>query len=169
LEKEKQSKEKKTSTIADSVILTDDDINSILNIFSIKLDFNLLYRASKDGKEYSDFKAKVGTHKNLLIVGKTDNDLKLGGYTINSLEGNGFIKDKYSFLYNFNKEKKFKITKEDEALYLKDGEFPTFGNADLTFGPGNQKSKFPKSYKGEELELTGGKSEIKFEEIEVFY
>ena len=169
LEKEKQSKVKKTSTIADSVILTDNDIKSFLNIFNIKLDFNLLYRASKDGKEYSDLKSKVGTHKNLLIVGKTDNDLKLGGYTINNLEGNGFIKDKHSFLYNFNKEKKFKIDKEDEALYLKDGEFPTFGNGDLTFGPGNQKSKFPKSYKGDDLELTGGKSEIKFEDIEIFY
>jgi len=169
LEKEKQNRVKKTSTLADTVILTDDNINSILSIFSIKLDFNLLYRASKDGKEYNDFKSKVGSHKNLLIVGKTDDNLVLGGYTINNLEGNGFIKDKYAFLYNFKKDKKFKISKEDEALYLKEGDFPCFGDNDITFGPGKQKSKFPKSYKGDKLELTGGDSEVKFIDIEIFY
>lgn len=169
LEKEKQNRVKKTSTIADSVILTDADINLILDIFDGKLDFNLLYRASRDGKEYSNYKSKVGTHKNLFIVGKTDNDEKIGGYTVSDLSGNGFIKDKYSFLYNFKKEKKFRIEKEDEALHLEDGKFPCFGDGDVTFGPGSQKIKFPKSYKGDELELTGGKSEIKFDDIEIFY
>ena len=169
LEKEKESRVKKTSTIADSVILTDADINSILNQFSGKLDFNLLYRASKDGKEYSNYKSKIGNHKNLLIVGKTDDDEKIGGYTTLDLGGEGYVKDKYAFLYNFKKEKKFKISKEDEALYLKDGNFPCFGDGDVTFGPGTQKIKFPKSYKGDDLELTGGKSEIKFDDIEIFY
>ena len=169
LEKEKQSRVKKTSTIADSVILTDDDINSILNIFTGKLDFNLLYRASKDGKEYSNYKSKIGNHKNLLIVGKTDDNEKIGGYTISDFVGEGYIKDKYAFLFNFKKGKKFKILKEDEALYLKDGEFPCFGAGDVTFGPGVQKIKFPKSYNGNDLELTGGKSEIKFDDIEIFY
>ena len=169
LEKEKQSKVIKTSTLADTVILTDENINSILNIFSTKLNFNLLYRASKDGKEYNDYKTKIGNHKNLLIIGKTDNNLILGGYTINNLEGKGYIKDKYAFLYNFKKEKKFKIVKEDEALYLKEGEFPCFGDGDITIGPGKQKSKFPRSYKGEELELTEGESEVKFEDVEIFY
>ena len=169
LEKEKQNRVQKTSTLADTVILTDKDINTISSIFKYKLNFNLLYRASKDGKEYSDFKSKVGSHKNLLVVGKTNNDMVLGGYTINNLEGNGYIKDKYAFLYNFKKEKKFKISKEDEALYLKDGKFPCFGDDDITFGPGEQKSNFPKSYNGDKLELTEGKSDIKFDEIEIFY
>jgi len=169
LEKEKQNKIKRTSTLADSVILTDDNINSILSIFNTKLNFNLLYRASRDGKEYSDYKYKISDHKNLLIIGKADNNLILGGYTINNLEGKGFIKDKYAFLYNFKKEKKFKISKEDEALYLKEGEFPCFGDGDLPIGLGKQQSKFPKSYKGDKLELTGGEAEIKFEDIEIFY
>ena len=169
LEKEKQNRVQKTSTLADTVILTDKDINTIQSIFKYKLNFNLLYRASKDGKEYSDFKSKVGSHKNLLVVGKTNNDMVLGGYTINNLEGNGYIKDKYAFLYNFKKEKKFKISKEDEALYLKDGKFPCFGDDDITFGPGEQKSNFPKSYNGDKLELTEGKSDIKFDDIEIFY
>ena len=169
LEKEKQNRVQKTSTLADTVILTDKDINTISSIFKYKLNFNLLYRASKDGKEYSDFKSKVGSHKNLLVVGKTNNDMVLGGYTINNLEGNGYIKDKYAFLYNFKKEKKFKISKEDEALYLKDGKFPCFGDDDITFGPGEQKSNFPKSYNGDKLELTEGKSDVKFDEIEIFY
>ena len=169
LEKEKQNRVKKTSTLADSVILTDEDVKSILNIFNIKLDFNLLYRSSRDGKEYSKYKTKVGSHKNLLIIGKAENDLKLGGYTTTNLEGSGFITDKHAFLYNFNQGKKFKISKEEEALYLKDGEFPCFGNGDLTFGTGKQNSKFPKSYKGDNLELTGGKSEIIFDDIEIFY
>ena len=47
-------------------------------------------------------------------------------------------------------------------MYLKEGNFPCFGDGDVTFGPGMQKIKFPKSYKGDDLELTGGKSEIKF-------
>ena len=169
LEKEKQSRVKKTSTIADSVILTDDDINSILKIFTGKLDFNLLYRASKDGKEYSNYKSKIGSHKNLFIVGKTEDNEKIGGYTISDFVGEGYIKDKYAFLFNFKKEKKFNILKEDEALYLKDGDFPCFGAGDVTFGPGTQKIKFPKSYNGNDLELTGGKSEIKFDDIEIFY
>lgn len=169
LEKEKQNRVKKTSTLADSVILTDEDVKSILNIFNIKLDFNLLYRSSRDGKEYSNYKTKVGSHKNLLIIGKAENDLKLGGYTTTNLEGSGFINDKHAFLYNFKQGKKFKISKEEEALYLKDGEFPCFGNGDLTFGTGKQNSKFPKSYKGDNLELTGGKSEINFDDIEIFY
>ena len=169
LEKEKESRIKKTSTIADSVILTDADINSILSIFSGKLNFNLLYRASRDGKEYSNYKSKIGNHKNLFIVGKTDDDQKIGGYTISDLVAEGYVKDKYAFLYNFKKEKKFKILKEDEALYLKEGNFPCFGDGDVTFGPGTQKIKFPKSYKGDDLELTGGKSEIKFDDIEIFY
>ena len=169
LEKEKDNKIIKTSTLADTVILTDDNIKSILDCFDVKLDFNLLYRASKHGKDYSDFKKNVGNHKNILIVGKTSDNLVLGGYTTTNLEGSGFKEDKYAFLYNFNKEKKFKIKKEKEALYLKDGEFPSFGDGDMTFGPNKIKSKFPKSYKGDDLELTGGKSEITFEDIEVFY
>ena len=169
MEKEKENKIIKTSTIADSVILTDDNIKTILKVFDIKLDFNLLYRGSKHGKDISDFTKNVGNHKNLLIVGKTSDNLILGGYTTINLEGNGFKEDKYAFLYNFNKEKKFKIKKEKEALYLKSGEFPGFGDGDIVFGPNNRKSKFPKSYKGDDLELTGGKSEINFEEIEVFY
>ena len=169
LEKEKQNRVKKTSTLADSVILTDADVNLISDIFNGKLDFNLLYRASRDGKKYSNYKSKVGNHKNLLLVGKTDNDEKIGGYTISDLSGNGFIKDKYSFLYNFKKEKKFRIENEDKALHLEEGKFPCFGDGDVIFGPGTQNIKFPKSYKGDELELTGGKSEIKFEDIEIFY
>ncbi len=169
LQKEKENIVKPTSSLADTVILTDDNINSILDIFNTKLNFNLLYRASRDGKEYSDFKSKVGSHKNLLIIGKTDTNLVLGGYTINNLEGNGFVKDKFAFLYNFKKDKKFKVKNENEALYLKEGNFPCFGDDDITFGPGKQKSKFPKSYKGDKLELTGGESEVKFENIEIFY
>ena len=169
LEKEKDSKIKKTSTLADTVILTDDNIKSILNSFDAKLNLNLLYRASKHGKDISDLKKNVGSHKNLLIVGKTSDNLILGGYTTINLDGKGFKEDKYSFLYNFNKEKKFKIKKEKEALYLKDGEFPSFGDGDIVFGPGKIKSKFPKSYKGDDLELTNGKSEINFDDIEVFY
>ena len=169
LQKEKENRVKPTSSLADTVILTDDNINSILDIFNTKLNFNLLYRASRDGKEYSDFKSKVGSHKNLLIIGKTDTNLVLGGYTINNLEGNGFVKDKFAFLYNFKKDKKFKVKNENEALYLKEGNFPCFGDDDITFGPGKQKSKFPKSYKGDKLELTGGESEVKFENIEIFY
>jgi predicted nucleic acid-binding Zn-ribbon protein len=169
LEKEKDSKIKKTSTLADTVILTDDNIKSILNSFDAKLNLNLLYRASKHGKDVSDLKKNVGSHKNLLIVGKTSDNLILGGYTTINLDGKGFKEDKYAFLYNFNKEKKFKIKKEKEALYLKDGEFPGFGDGDIVFGPGKIKSKFPKSYKGDDLELTNGKSEINFDDIEVFY
>ena len=169
LEKEKDSKIKKTSTLADTVILTDDNIKSILNSFDSKLNLNLLYRASKHGKDVSDLKKNVGSHKNLLIVGKTSDNLILGGYTTINLDGKGFKEDKYAFLYNFNKEKKFKIKKEKEALYLKDGEFPSFGDGDIIFGPGKIKSKFPKSYKGDDLELTNGKSEINFDDIEVFY
>jgi len=169
LEKEKDSKIKKTSTLADTVILTDDNIKSILNSFDAKLNLNLLYRASKHGKDVSDLKKNVGSHKNLLIVGKTSDNLILGGYTTINLDGKGFKEDKYAFLYNFNKEKKFKIKKEKEALYLKDGEFPGFGDGDIIFGPGKIKSKFPKSYKGDDLELTNGKSEINFDDIEIFY
>ena len=169
LEKEKDSKIKKTSTLADTVILTDDNIKSILNSFDAKLNLNLLYRASKHGKDVSDLKKNVGSHKNLLIVGKTSDNLILGGYTTINLDGKGFKEDKYAFLYNFNKEKKFKIKKEKEALNKKDGEFPSFGDGDIVFGPGKIKSKFPKSYKGDDLELTNGKSEINFDDIEVFY
>ena len=169
LEKEKDNRIIRTSTLADTVILTDDNIKSILNCFDIKLDFNLLYRTSKHGKDISDFKKNIGNHKNLLIVGRTSDNLVLGGYTTTSLEGSGFKEDKYAFLYNFNKEKKFKIKKEKEALYLKNGEFPSFGDGDIIFEPNKIKSKFPKSYKGEDLELTDGKSEINFEDIEVFY
>ena len=169
LEKEKESKIVKTSTMADSVILTDDNIKALLKIFDSNLEFNLLYRASKHGKDISDFKKNVGSHRNLIIVGKASDDMVIGGYTTNNLEGNGFKEDKYAFLYNFNRDKRFKIKKEKQALYLKNGKFPSFGDGDITFEPGKIKSKFPESYKGDNLELTGGKSEIVFEDIEVFY
>lgn len=169
LEKEKESKIQKTSTLADTVILTDKNIKSILSSFDLKLNLNLLYRTSKHGKDYTDFTKNVGSHKNLLIVGKTTDNLILGGYTTTNLDGKGFKEDKYAFLYNFNNEKKFKIKKEKEALYLKEGEFPGFGDGDIIFGPNERRSQFPKSYKGEYLEFTNEKAEINFEEIEVFY
>ena len=169
LEKEKEKRIVKTSTMADSVILTDDNIKALLKIFDLNLEFNLLYRTSKHGKDISDFQKNVGNHKNLIIVGKTNDNKVIGGYTTSNLEGDGFKEDKYAFLYNFNKDIRFKIKKEKQALYLKKGKFPSFGDGDITFEPGKTKSKFPQSYKGDNLELTEGKSEIEFKDIEVFY
>ena len=169
LKMEKDKKIKKTSSLADTVILTDDNVKLILNEFEGNLNLNLLYRTSRDGKEISDFNKQVGNHKNLFIVGKTKDNLIIGGYTTSNFEGNGFKEDKYAFLYNINKKQKFKIKKENEALKLKDKAFPSFGDEDMNFAPGEIKSEFPKSYNGNNLELTEGKSQINFEEIEVFY
>lgn len=159
----------KTSKLVDSYILSDDDVKTILDFFdSDNINFNLLYRSSRDGASQKNF--ENFEHKNLFIVGKATEGFLVGGYTTKNFIGEGYKEDQYAFLINITNKKRYYIKDTKHALYLKKNEFPTFGEEDLVIAPGKVKSKFPKSYKGKNnLELTDGKSEINFEEVEIFY
>ena len=95
-----------------------------------KISFKLLYCGTKDGDDSKIFHSKCDDIQNQLVLVKTKEGLKFGGYTrlgFNSSES--AIKDKDAFLFSFDLMKTYDAIEGKETIYCYSSSGPTFGKS----------------------------------------
>ena len=100
--------------------------------FELNFEWELIYRATKDGFEASKFHSKCDKKPNTLVIVKSCNGNVFGGYTEQSWHQNGVYKnDPAAFIFSFiNKEKKplkLKCISSANAIYCDPSYGPRFG------------------------------------------
>jgi hypothetical protein len=137
----------------DSLILTDQaQIKHLLTLceFPLNQKWNLIYRASRDGFEASQFHAKCDNKPNTLILIKSTNGNIFGGYTEQSwahnddnwrTDLNAFI---FSLINQTNRPLKIKCNEPKRAIISHKVFGPRFGNGDLIIS--NKSNTHSKSF-----------------------
>ena len=140
-----------------------------------KISFNLIYKASIDGDKAEIFHKKCDGAKSTLVLVKSSNDKRFGGYTSCDWKGNNIEKkDDDAFVFSLDKRKIYDIIPKELAI----GCYPRYGpvflgcqiriydeflkNGGTTFEKGM-------NYNTEEnYELTGGLKKFEIKDIEVY-
>ena len=140
-----------------------------------KITLNLLYKASVDSDKAQAFHNKCDTAKCSLVLIKSKNNKRFGGFTSCSWEGNGVEKnDEKAFVFSLDKKKIYNIIPNEKAIgcYPKCG--PVFLGCqirifDNAFTSGGTTFEKQNNYNTEEdFELSGGEKKYGVEEIEVY-
>lgn len=135
------------------------------------LDFNLVFRSSRDGLISDNFHTLCGKKEqfnSLVVILTTDGEI-FGGYTFGNWGMTGYREDKNAFLFNYKQQKFFKVKDPQKAVYTSKGFLAVFGGGDLVIAENKCHSSFPVSYIGKELELTNGVVDFTVKEMEVFH
>jgi len=142
--------------------------------------FMMCYKATVDEDKASSFRKNCENLSPLVFVIETTEGFRFGGYTSSFLNNsrNGYINDPYSFIFSFNTKKKYKIIKNEEAVFDIKNNFPSFGTNDIVIKDGflsnkNSYSMFPNHYEKDfdalgDYQLTGGMKFFQIKEMEVF-
>ena len=123
-------------------------INSTLNNFPIKIDFDtifnwiapdkkiqktLLYKATRDGDKAIYFHSRCDNQGPTLSVVITDNNYICGGYTTKDWDGSySYKSDKDAFIFSLDKKKVYYPKESNYAIYCSSNEGPSFGWGDLS-------------------------------------
>ena len=140
-----------------------------------KKEFKLIFKSSLNDDLIKTFHEKCDNKNNTLIIIKSSNGKKFGGY--NPLLWN--ISDKYNndsktFLFSLDLKKKFIIEKENEINFASIGKNDCilFGNGDLCifdmFTKNDKNFSKPCSFNIIDYQLTGGDEYFKVDELEVY-
>ena len=140
-----------------------------------KITLNLLYKATVDSDKASAFHHKCDNSPSTLVLVKSSNGKRFGGYTTCSWSGDKEEKnDENAFVFSLDKMKIYDIIEGEEAIKC----YPTFGPIfsgcqirifDNAFKEGGSTFEKGSNYKTEEdFELTGGIQKFGVEEIEVY-
>lgn len=103
-----------------SSIIINNDQNDIINFFEKKpKKFILLFDTNIHGDKNETFHQKVNSKSPALIIIKTKEGVKFGGYTTKCWpNNNSYSNDKYAFIFSLNKKKKYNILDENKkAIY----------------------------------------------------
>jgi len=181
--KGKTSEEKTINIIDNSTILTKEEELKLIEkrlkrgVFSNKkIAFKLLYCGTKDGDDSKNFHNKCDNISNQLVLVKTKEGLKFGGYTRLGFKSTGMgIVDKDAFIFSFDKIKTYDAIEGKETIYCDSSYGPTFGyNSDIHIpnnflsNRGQVQTKMNKFKTTEVYELNGGNQYFEFKEVEVF-
>ena len=181
--KAKTPEEKVESIINNSKILTKEEELKLIQtrlkrgVFSNKnISFKLLYCGTKDGDDSKIFHNKCDNIPNQLVLVKTKEGLKFGGYTrlgFNSSES--VILDKDSFLFSFDTKKTYDAIEGKETIYCSPTYGPTFGccsdieiKSNFLSNKGRVQIKMNRFKTTQDYELNGGNEHFEFKEVEVF-
>ena len=163
------------------IIRNIDEYKLINNFISTKeqFAFNICYKATLNGDNAINFRAKCGYVAPLLFLIETVSGFRFGAYISVPLTGeeNGYKEDKNAFLFSLNFRKKYKVIKNEKAIFDIKDKFPAFGNNDIYLDANflqNEKSfmMFPDAYeedfqnKGNYI-LNGGIKYFRVKELEV--
>jgi len=140
-----------------------------------KITLNLLYKATIDSDKASVFHNKCDIATNSLVLVKSGNDKRFGGYTSCSWEGNSIEKkDENAFVFSLDKMKIYDIIPGEDAI----GCYPKYGPVflgcqiriyDEFFKKGGTTYEKGLNYDTQEdFELSGGLNHFDVKEIEVY-
>jgi hypothetical protein len=141
--------------------------------------FIMCYKATIDEDKASSFRKKCENLSPLIFVIETTDGFRFGGYTSSFLNNsrNSYINDPYSFIFSFDTKKKYKIIKNEEAVFDIKDNFPSFGRNDIVIKDGflsnkSSYSMFPDHYEQDtealgDYQLTGGVKFFQIKEMEV--
>ena len=173
------------SPYEESTIMNIADVNFLVNLISSKFNrkikkLYLCYRASKDGDLAQNFHAKCEYIKNIIIIIKTKNNKKFGGFSTESWETNSEIpiykKDKDAFIFSLDNYNYYNIINPEKALYCYKKYGPIFGNGEI-FIPDNffqnishcnNKEVYRDIIRNENKEPLNDEKEFYVEEIEAY-
>ena len=141
----------------------------------IKINLTLLYKATIDSDRAEAFHEKCDNEKSSLILIKTTDGKRFGGYTSCDWKGNSIDKkDDNAFIFSLDKMEIYDIIPGEEAI----GCYPSYGPVflgcqiriyDEAFTKGGTTFKKGVNYTTrEDYELTGGLKKFNVEEIEVY-
>ena len=140
-----------------------------------KISFNLLYKATIDGDKAEIFHKKCDGAKSTLVLVRSLNDKRFGGYTTCDWRGNSVEKkDDNAFVFSLDKRKIYDIIPGEFAI----GCYPKYGPVflgcqiriyDDFFKKGGTTFEKGMNYNTEEnYELTGGLKKFEIKDIEVY-
>ena len=164
--------------IKDSVILKDNEDMMIKNWIHHDKDmsFNLIQKATRDGDDANDFHKLCDEISPTLVLAKTKNGNRFGGYTSAPLKknaDNASIYDKNAFVFSLDKQCKYNTQKPTDAVHSRKNYGPYFGNSSAfyianKFLRENSCYSNPENdYKSPPYVLTGGEY-FTLDELEVY-
>lgn len=142
--------------------------------------YNLLYRKSRDSDKALAFHSKCDKIRGTLIIIKTENGLKFGGYTNESWEGNNVTKvDNTAFIFSLNNNKVYDIKSNVNAIFCSPFYGPYFcGNNNPTLFVNDDSNTrggicckaAESNYCGyfDDYEINNGNPNFRINEMEVF-
>ena len=179
-----------TNNIVDSKIANDKEIDFIANYLrktglfkNKKVNFNLLYRGTRDGDNTINLHQKCDKYKNVIIFMKSEQGNRYGGFSNigwESREKDNFEYpiDDNAFLFSIDKQKIFKAKKGKNKICWINGDEYGFcfyaslmlKNKFLTRENGNFGKELTKNFAGCTLQdFNSGLAYCKFLELEVFH
>ena len=140
-----------------------------------KITLNLLYKATVDSDKAEAFHKKCDKAERSIVLVKSSNGKRFGGYTSCDWTGNNIDKkDDNAFVFSLDKMKIYEVIKGEDAIgcYHKYG--PVFLGCQIRIYDeffergGTTFQKGLNYYTEEDYELTGGIREFQIEEVEVY-
>ena len=169
-----------------SIINSSDEINFIIETLKNKeyfknknLQLTLIFKATKDGQNSSDFHKKCDGKEHLLVFLKTTKGLIFGGYTKEGYKSrNSQIVDNQAFIFSITKKKIYHIKYGKNAICDKTIKGPCFSGSfsfiinieEKMFGNSNTCPISNSYYEGitMDYELNNGEKIFILQEIEVY-
>ena len=124
--------EKPEIKLDSKIISKNEEIDFVINRLKQALNnktfnFNLLYRATKDGDALSVFHSKCDFKTKVLVLYHTIKGVRFGGYTEIGFDSSGEYRDDLnSFLFSISKRKIYNA-KNNSQLFCHEGNGPCFG------------------------------------------
>jgi len=165
------------------IITSIDDLNFLRDIFG-RVRIRVEFKSSIHGNTVENFRERSKNHNHQLILIKTKNGNRFGGYTSDNFEPIKLAEismeadknDPTAFLFNLDAKKIYNVKKDMSALYCDENLMANFGGEDLiifdNFKEKKGFSKFPDHYgdnNSQKGELTGGEQSFEIDELEVFH
>ena len=183
--KEKENEDDFIDYDIDSILLNSKEIQLIskrlIKEEKNKVIYNLIYRASRDGKNANSYHKKCNEKINTLTVVQTVKGNKFGGYTETQIqESNKGYKDPNSFIFSLDKMKIYEnLNKEGNVIRHYSGYGPFFVGGFVVFDNNFYNSRnnyvYDKSSSSnffsredEDFELNNGEEFFVVREVEVF-
>lgn len=139
------------------------------------LNYALLFRATEDGDSAKIFHDKCDNALNTLIVIRTNDGKRFGGYTTQSWEGNNiYKKDEEAFVFSLNKNKIYPVNEDKNAIWCFRNWGPIFEGyqidiKDNFFNQLNKTGLKGIGFKTEEdFELNDGQENFIINELEIY-
>ena len=190
LKEKKEIKNEKISNNIDSKIVNNEEIEFIVNYLqqtslyqNKKINFNLLYRGTRDGDNTINLHQKCDKYKNVIILMKSEQGNRYGGYSNIGWESREKGKLEYpiddnAFLFSIDNQKIFEAIKgKNEICWIESDEyglcfyttlvfynnFLTKENTNLSYGLSLNFKNCTKN------DFNSGLEKFKFSELEVFH